>query len=524
MNEFFCEIFCTKTISESEKFKTELVKNDELDYCDLYRHDRIQNIVNIAHMFEEIFGVLPSKPLISEILEHGEKDLIKSIEFVLKTRFNQVQTTPYRGTVKHMLIRLLAHRHHKPEFDVNLTIFKLYKEFAANYTIEPFVCPLTNIYISENSQDCITQIDFLSYTLYKNHYLFATLLQKKQLVLLTSPKSFSLVTNLSKKKNIVTCSAAPIQDNVWYSDRLDLYDFPKKCLHIINVNDEFISKHLDEEFFESSFEDYLKGAYYNLYIYKIYSLLKYKCNYEEERRENAVVIVDNRENVLSFISCVITGACIEKDTWNLVFFTSLTAEPFYQKLFDKHGIDVTIITSLDRLNCVQGSFDIEDYNYVMKDPKIWNMLLKRGYKNALIIQDDGMLLRSGIEEAFLRKYDYVGAPWKEAFANPQCVGNGGFSLRNIELSCEIANKKQKNVLFGFQPIPEDVYFAKQFFEDGHRIPTKEEAKRFSSEMILFEDSIGMHKIWGYHERKIVERYFESVLEYHKERNKNQDER
>lgn len=142
------------------------------------------------------------------------------------------------------------------------------------------------------------------------------------------------------------------------------------------------------------------------------------------------------------------------------------------------------------------------------------MLCGKGYESCLTIQDDGMIFRKGIEAQFLEKYDYVGAPWvyKEGennnrhllnVTNPHFVGNGGLSLRNVKMMCDIVadaeNTCARNLFNNdMQPIPEDVFFSYEVFVRKGRIPTKEVAMGFSSEEILNMVSLGVHKMWAYH--------------------------
>eukprot|EP00798_Chlamydomonas_sp_ICE-L_P001289 gene1289-biopygen14150 len=129
---------------------------------------------------------------------------------------------------------------------------------------------------------------------------------------------------------------------------------------------------------------------------------------------------------------------------------------------------------------------------------------------ALFVQDDGMIVRPGIEEdEEIMAQDYVGAPWADAPANaelkrlvPTLVGNSGLSLRRVDACLDVTEPTTTPVhrmsgggrLFNFnlQPEPEDVFFARSFSTIGCGCPTgvgerfameqrisssKEEAKR-----------------------------------------------
>lgn len=97
------------------------------------------------------------------------------------------------------------------------------------------------------------------------------------------------------------------------------------------------------------------------------------------------------------------------------------------------------------------------------------------YKRVLIIQDDGVIVRPGIEKQL--HYDYVGPPWIHSEVNKEIilmnkgllVGNGGLSIRNPRVMYDICHKfaKEGQRLFNnqLQPIPEDVFLsARELFD------------------------------------------------------------
>lgn len=113
----------------------------------------------------------------------------------------------------------------------------------------------------------------------------------------------------------------------------------------------------------------------------------------------------------------------------------------------------------------------------------------------LIIQDDGMPIREGLE-AFVGKYDYVGAPWPghttyyDLFPYPRFgVGNGGFSLRSRHI-CETVSRLHaryaKHIPYNWL-LTEDVFYCKTLrllapmaYRDL-KFPSIEEAADFSIE-------------------------------------------
>ena len=106
---------------------------------------------------------------------------------------------------------------------------------------------------------------------------------------------------------------------------------------------------------------------------------------------------------------------------------------------------------------------VRDYNRIAKSKEFWQSLQS---KKVLIFQTDSIVLRSGID-AFI-KYDYVGAPWNiasnEKIINlrklgwlPIPVGNGGFSLRNVDMMIDIIERDGAN---SPETENEDIFFAK----------------------------------------------------------------
>ena len=118
-------------------------------------------------------------------------------------------------------------------------------------------------------------------------------------------------------------------------------------------------------------------------------------------------------------------------------------------------------------------FDIDFYNNLLKSEEFWGHFQK--YDRILFVQDDGMIVKPGMETEFLQ-YDYVGAPWKKEWShqdpnlhlitniNPELVGNGGVSLRNPKAMLAILkkyNKESKRLHYDkVQQEPEDVFFSR----------------------------------------------------------------
>lgn len=569
---FICEVFCfRKSSPESIKYLTEELLNQgqtELNYSHIFKtNTRIRLVVIYAYMFEEFFGVLPSKVFLSELLDKNStnmtcqevvntlthsNDIMRLFLTNHETRnkfhmkYNSICTHLFKdpANIKTALARLLQFRHtgSKTVQDLsNITLFYFYtKLLTKNYDVHVHdigldTCPITKCVVSMErlvDHDCITLRDCLSYTLYKNAYFLRSLFIHGDKTLIVVPStSFAsdLCKHISKSRNKYTLlTQDPIQDNIFNTPFVNHYMqlLPLAQMNrVLFLSQEFIETQLHVKssypFFimAQAMDDFLSGKMsYNKYIYRLYGQCEnIKSGYSATPKENVVVLIDNRANALSFMSCVITGANLEPEKWSLVLYTSASARDFYKQAFQMLDIPVCINDSHPRLNCPAGSFDIEDYNFIMKDSVLWSQLHCMGFRNALIIQDDGMLIRPGLEQRFLNQYDYVGAPWHHTdevkrLTNPYLVGNGGLSLRNVFMHLQITKEdgvSEKRKLFNnnLQPIPEDVYFAGRIQTIGGRIPTTEKASEFSSEMIINNKSLGFHKPWPYNNATSVDEFF-----------------
>jgi len=145
-----------------------------------------------------------------------------------------------------------------------------------------------------------------------------------------------------------------------------------------------------------------------------------------------------------------------------------------------------------------------NYNKFLTSISFWNML--RGEK-ILIYQEDSVIFHNNIEP-FLN-YDYIGAPFlKHQNDTPNCVGNGGFSLRSKSIMVKILNTiSVKNTTFNSSTLeymnkqkltfpPEDIYYSKNAQELGiGLVADYDVASTFSSESIFNDKSLGGHKFW-----------------------------
>jgi hypothetical protein len=238
-----------------------------------------------------------------------------------------------------------------------------------------------------------------------------------------------------------------------------------------------------------------------------------------------VVLLDNRINVWSIWSILVTLDNLRTDEgdWSVTVFCSNTNVEFVRKTLLPR-VPNARIEVLDALN--KSPFDIETYNGVLKSLDFWDKIRS---PRALIVQDDGVLVRPGLDDdKEILSQDFVGAPWIDVPENRKMlesagvgsglVGNGGFSLRNVESMKEIirtdGDSDHGHATFcgNLQPVPEDVYFASALNRRGKGC-SREVAERFAFEEKLPTSNapLGFHKPWPYNKPADLAKYFDNLL-------------
>jgi hypothetical protein len=255
--------------------------------------------------------------------------------------------------------------------------------------------------------------------------------------------------------------------------------------NIDNITNVYFGNTIPKKFLEKIFEYWVKN--HDTPIKK-----------RRKKTENCIVMVDNRKTFMSMLSILITQINVE---WDVVIFTTYENQQYYKKY-----IPHAKFCDHEKMGLTR-KFDINDYNEIMKSKSFWKQL---DYSHALIVQEDGMIMKKGIEK-FL-KYDYVGAPWPDHYAHKEVgvidnVGNGGLSLRKIEKMIDVieSNPDHINQLFFKNNIvvPEDIFFAK-FISNKPDVKT---ASAFSFEMIFNKNALGFHKPYAYLNENIILEFF-----------------
>ena len=182
------------------------------------------------------------------------------------------------------------------------------------------------------------------------------------------------------------------------------------------------------------------------------------------------------------------------DSWSAIFVCTADNAEYVRAVIAMLGVNVTVWEWPGEIKT------IGDYNRLMLNPKFWEGI---DAEKVLIFQEDGFLLKDGIDE--FMKYDYIGAPWPSSWQYTRTgVGNGGFSLRSVLLTKHIlACFPVKDMVMGNERtlidgcLPEDVYFSRAFEKfPGTRLPSRDEAFRFSCETSPYKGSVGWHALWN----------------------------
>jgi hypothetical protein len=244
----------------------------------------------------------------------------------------------------------------------------------------------------------------------------------------------------------------------------------------------------------------------------------------DDDNKHAIVAVDNRENIFTVIAVLVSLYNLERKKWKLIMVCNKKNIDFYKKYF---GNNASYITDF---YLPSSKFVIDNYNDMLKNPIFWKTLKKNEVEKVLFVQDDGMLVKKGMEKEFF-EYDYVGSPWNKEWKNenpnkyifeninPQLVGNGGVSLRNVkkmEHCCEKYKNISKQLHYDrLQQQPEDVFFSYCCMQEKMNIPGYDIARKFAAEQVWDPKSgivpYGFHKPWVYHGVHSVNALFTSYL-------------
>lgn len=237
--------------------------------------------------------------------------------------------------------------------------------------------------------------------------------------------------------------------------------------------------------------------------------LKNAISYEvDTNSKNTLLVVDNRKDVATVYSALVSMTNLPPK-WNVVVFCTVENEEFM-----RNSLPMACIKLID--NYPSKSFFIEEYNRLMKTEAFWSAV--PGEK-CLLVQNDGTLVRPGIEKHESFKYDLAGAPWRShpylhEATSGNLVGNGGMTVRSPKVCKEICKIFKHERLHVYDTCTliseaEDVFFAR-------RIPRENVcpyalAKEFSMEQVANIKALGYHRFWVYHPVSLTVEFFEIAL-------------
>lgn len=117
--------------------------------------------------------------------------------------------------------------------------------------------------------------------------------------------------------------------------------------------------------------------------------------------------------------------------WDITVVAPRKLQEFLEGLKGTMGFDFGTVLFPDR--CF---LSIAAYNKLLTSKYFYKSF--SNYEYMLIVQTDALVLSDALNEWCARQYSYIGSPWFIGLTKPEkpltfCgVGNGGFSLRNIE--------------------------------------------------------------------------------------------
>lgn len=175
---------------------------------------------------------------------------------------------------------------------------------------------------------------------------------------------------------------------------------------------------------------------------------------------------------------------------------------------DNNDLITNIVAGWTNVKRIRLNFDnisINTYNQLLTNSSTYEYFET---EFVLVFQTDS-LIRKRIPPKFFT-YSYVGAPWrgeKYSFRNDKMVGNGGFSLRNVNRMKNLLNINKRNPKSNLN---EDIFITNYLSDD--EIPSVEIAQTFSVEKIYDEDPVGMHKVWEYLRIDLVRKLMNVIIE------------
>ena len=226
-----------------------------------------------------------------------------------------------------------------------------------------------------------------------------------------------------------------------------------------------------------------------------------------------VVFMDNRPDPGTALAVLLSLANLRAG-WSVTGFVTAESRGYFSRALAHLGDDALLV---DMPGYRKRSFFIEQYNAAFKSLDTWLPVAERA-DVALTVQNDGLLVREGLEDHPAMGHDYCGAPWKphpylEAATSGNLVGNGGFSLRSPAAMVDVCRRFSDQLASVYPMAPvmseaEDVFFARRV---ARPCPARH-AATFAMEQCSSPDALGYHRFWAYHPVDFTVRVLERVLQ------------
>jgi len=208
--------------------------------------------------------------------------------------------------------------------------------------------------------------------------------------------------------------------------------------------------------------------------------------------------------------------------WGLQVFCSRTNIAQVQTVL--HDFKDIILTLVDEIDYVGPSWDFTPNSawlqYFMISEGFWQAVVG---KKVLVFQTDTLLCRHSYGLRDFIDFDYIGAPWSGGILATNnngrggYAGNGGLSIRNVTLMLEctrssmfrdrlITRHRARKYLSN-----EDLLFGMCLLSHPQaKLPSREEAMRFSVETLYFDRPLGFHAIWRHLEEDQIQHIFDTI--------------
>lgn len=481
---------------ENPKNSTRFIKSEKntLDVRAICECPKIQQRMAVAHTFLALFGCPPSRKILLECLDDPVQEIITRWPFLNPDNVRRVYQGVDRSNVRKLIAELIAH--YNPHNVTNLVgsfikVFgniqkwsKIDKQIDDHFAdLYHLTCCIGNVCIVINNLD-----NFESFI---------------ETVADATPRRIHVFSETQVSHNHVwhranTVSTFPINlfKHIVRIDDCDIRINSALPMRLSRRLDE--AAHIVKTALKTSPPDMSRYTAFWDTIGELWDRMR-PVHFDDSNSENAVIAFETRINPLTVMACKLSCSNLDPHKWRgVVMFCSKQHIDYYTK--ELEDIAYAVI-GLDALTV--SKFTLDDYNDLLKSHVIWELLWNRGIKRVLLVQDDGFIVRPGVERFF--EWDYVGAPWREgqdvlrSMTNPDLVGNGGLSLRGVSAMLTITRRHIKKDIWtgSLSQTPEDTHFARYVYEDGHRLCPRVNALQFSSEQVYSHGCCGVHKPWPY---------------------------